>query len=265
MATGSITDLVNRALLSIGARTLVSNISEQTTAANAAAILYTPTFESLARSANWNCLRTQASLTLLQAAPGTPENPNGTTLPYAPQPWLYAYEYPGDCLQIRYIMPNYNITVSTSVTVPPPSTSSIPSPVCVPTDSIGFPFVVSYGKDANGNPTTLVLTNVENAIAVYTVNQPNPQIWDSEFQSAFVALLGAALVPALAMNMALMDRQVKLAEGYIARARIRDGDEGFTKQDHTPDWFRARSGGSGTYLDSGIPYQIGSTAYGQEP
>lgn len=265
MATGSITDLVNRSLLSIGARTLISNINEQSTAGNAAAILYTPVYESLARGADWNCLRTQNNLTLLQAAPGTPENVNGTTLPWSPQPWNYAYEYPIDCLQVRYIMPNYlssTVTASNSVPITP---VAMPAPLCLPGDSYSSPFLISYGKDANGNPINLILTNVENAICVYTINQPNPQIWDSDFQSAFVASLASYLVPALSMNMALMDRQIKLAESYIARARLRDGDEGYTKQDHYPDWMRARNGGSGSYLGSTIPYQIGSTAYGQEP
>ena len=80
----SIIDIANRALYQISSREQVSSVtpSDGSEAANAVAILFQPTFEMIARSAHWNCLRKQAVLTLLKAASGTPENPNGTL----PQP-----------------------------------------------------------------------------------------------------------------------------------------------------------------------------------
>lgn len=241
MATGANLTLVNRSLLAIGSQSQVSSLNEGSAQANAAATLYTPTFESLARSAPWNCLRNQATLTLLAAAQGTPENPDGTTLPLPPVPWLYQYAMPSDSLQIRFLVQNL-----------PASMSGVPlfsvntgANTFLPQDR-NIPFAVAYATDSNNNPLNVILTNQSQAIAVYTVNQPNPQIWDSLFQAAFVASLAAFFVPALALNMSLMNVQIKLAEAMIQQARVRDGVEGVTSMDHVPDFIRARSGSSGS-------------------
>jgi len=246
MATGTSLNIINRSLLAIGSQAQVSSLNEGSAQANAAATLYTPTFEQLARSAPWNCLRKEATLTLLAAAEGTPENPDGETLPLPPVPWLYQYQLPSDCLQMRFIVPSL-----------PSPTGGVPlfsvntgAPTWLPNQG-QIPYVVAYATDASNNPVSVILTNQSSAIAVYTVNQPNPQFWDSLFQAAMVASLAAYFVPALSLHMPLMDRQVKLAEEMIQQARVRDGNEGVTSMDHVPDWLRARQGASGAYWRNG--------------
>lgn len=248
MATGTTLSIINRALLSMGSQSQVSSINEGSPQANAAATLFTPTFESLARSAPWNCLRNQATLSLIAAAQGTPENPDGTTLPLPPVPWLYSYAQPSDCLQVRYLVPSL-----------PSPTSGVPlfsvdtgAPTWLPYGQ-QISYAVAYAVDANNNPINIILTNQSQAIAVYTVNQPNPQIWDSLFQQAMVASLAAFFVPALSLNMQLMQAQITLADRLIDLARVRDGNEGVTSMDHTPDWVRARSGATGAYWRNGGP------------
>ncbi len=240
MATGSTLSIINRSLLSIGSQSQVSSLNEGSAQANAAATLFVPCFESLARSAPWNCLRKQATLTLLAAAQGTPENPDGTTLPLPPTPWLYSYAQPSDCLQVRFLVPSL-----------PAPTGGVPlfsvntgAPTWLPNGG-QIPYAVAYSVDNNNNPINVILTNQSQAIAVYTVNQPNPQIWDSLFQAAMVASLAAYFVPALSLHMPLMQIQIKLAESMIQQARVRDGNEGVTSMDHVPDWMRARRGASG--------------------
>lgn len=253
MATANTLSVINRALLSIGSQAQVSSLNEGSAQANAASVLFTPTFESLARSAPWNCLRKEATLTLLAAAQGTPENPNGTTLPLPPTPWLYQYAYPSDCLQVRFLVP------------------SLPAPNAgVPIFSVNtgaatwlpnggqIPYAVAYATDINNNPLNVILTNQSQAIAVYTVNQPNPQIWDSLFQSAMVASLAAYFVPALSLHMPLMQMQIKLAEEMIQQARVRDGNEGVISMDHLPDWMRARQGATGRFCANGGPGGYGN-------
>lgn len=232
----------NISLLSIGARAQVSSInpSDGSTEADACATLFNFVYNQLARTAYWNCLRNQASLSLLAAAAGTPENPQGTTLPIPPTPWLYSYQLPSDCLQARYVLPPF----------PNPQTGTSISPAMV---SVGpwvagefgqIPFKVAYGVDASNSPIPILLTKLSQAQLVYTVNQPNPAIWDVLFQSAFVASLAAYLVPALSLNMALMQMQIQIADRIIGEARVRDGNEGSSQQDHTPDWMTARSASS---------------------
>lgn len=238
MASQNQVSVCNIALLSVGARAQVSSISpsDGSTQADACSTLFTFVFEMLARSAYWNCLRKQAPLSLIQAAAGTAENPQGTTLPLPPQPWLYAYSVPSDSLRIRSLMPTFPAINTTT----PITTNSYLAATQLPGEQVKF--VVAYGTDVNGNPIEIILTNLSQAQAVYTVNQPNPFIWDSEFTSAFVASLAAYLVTALSMNAALAAQSARAAESIIMQARLADGNEGVTIQDHTPDWISGRNG-----------------------
>jgi len=239
------TDICNRALLAIGSRVQISSVmpSDGSTQGDACATLFTPTFESLARAAQWNCLRQQASLTLLQAAQGTAENPTGSSYPTPPLPWLYAYLLPPDCLKLWSIVP----FLQASVAGVPLTTINNAAATWLP-NSGAVPFAVAYGVDAQGNPRSVILTNQSQALANYTVNQPNPVIWDSQFQAAMVASLGAFLVPALSMKADMLERQVKLATSMIDAARASDGNEGVTTMDHVPDWIIARGGANWNLL-----------------
>ena len=239
MATGNTISICNRALLSLGTNSQISSLNEGSTEANACSVLFTPAFEQLARAAYWNCLRKQATLTLLAAAQGTPENPLGTTYPLPPTPWIYSYAVPNDSLQCRYIVPSLPAIGTGTI-----SPSMVAAATWLPNQG-QIPFQVAYATDVSGNPLQVILTNLSQAQLVYTVNQPNPQIWDSEFQQAMVSTLAAFLAPALTLSMQLMNMQVKLAEKYIMDARVRDGNEGSTVQDHIPDWIQARNSGDG--------------------
>ena len=243
--------LCNRALSAIGAQASVSSInpSDGSTASDQCSLLFLPTFTQIARTAWWNCLRAQTgqgsqlslnfpSLSLLAAAVGTPENPQGTTLPTPPGNWLYAYQEPPNCLKARAVLPYF-----------PPQATGVP---IFPVGNQGrswlfglgqIPFEVGTGVDKNGNPLNLILTNQSQAMLQFIVNNPNPVFWDSQLEAAFVAAFAAFLVPALTLHMPLMQAQITIAERMIANARASDANEGFQTQDHLPDWLRARAGG----------------------
>lgn len=243
----SIVSIVNRSLLGVGGRNLISALTENSPAAVASNLLYQPTFAQLARAAWWNCLRRQATMTLLKAAQGTPENQSGTSLPLPPSPWLYEYLLPADCLHMRYLVPTLPVT---GVGTVPLTTINNAAPTLLPNDG-QIPFVVGYDTDALGNPLTVVLTNQNQAQAIYTVNQSNPSVWDSQFEAAMVAGLGAFLAPPLTLNLELMKMQIGVADGIIMQARAADANEGYNTQDNVPDWIRARRGsGSLSYGNS---------------
>lgn len=225
----------NISLLAIGSKTQISSFKEGSPQANACATLFSYVFENLARTAWWNTLRKQDTLTLLAAATGTPENPDGTTLPLPSTPWLYSYSYPSDCLKLRTLVASNNpVQGGTSQ-----STVNNLAPCYVPVSG-RMPWAIAYNTDDSGNPITTILTNLSQAQAIYTVNQQNPATWNGSFVSAFVASLAAYLVPALSLNMELMKIQVQIANGLIAEARSADANEGYTTQDHIPDWVSAR-------------------------
>lgn len=131
------------------------------------------------------------------------------------------------------------------------------APTFLPTDG-EIDFAVAYATDSDNNPIQVILTNQSQAICVYTVNQSNPVIWDSLFSQAFVATLAAYLVPALSLNLQLMNMQIKIAEAAISQARVRDGDEGVTSQNRQADWIVARTTG-GTLWGGG--YSNGYCGY----
>ncbi len=153
---------------------------------------------------------------------------------------MYQYASPTDSLDIRFIVPSLPAAAPGST---PLTTASV---TVTPWVGIAgqIDFAVAYATDNSGSPIPVILTNQDQAQVVYTVNQPNPIIWDSLFEQAFVATLGVYLVPALSLQMELMKVQITVAERAIAQARIRDGDEGDTIMDHLPDWMSARNSGA---------------------
>lgn len=242
MSSASVLSISNRALLSIGSRTQISSLNEGSTESDAINTLFSPCFEQLGRSANWNCLRKSQELTLYQAAQGTPENPDGTTYPIPEFPWLYSYIYPADCLKFNYIVPS--APVGTAGSTPPETTFSNAIGPIIP--SAGqIPYVVSSALDPNQSPIIIILTNQCQAQGVYNADNANPALWDSMFQAAMVATLGAFLVPALSLSLPLMQLSIKMAEDIIHLARTADGNEGVTVMDHVPDWIQARNGAGG--------------------
>lgn len=235
-------NIANRSLLAVGARTQISSLnpSDGSEEGNAVSTLWQSTFEQLARAAQWGCLRKQQTLSLLQAAQGTPENPTGGSLPVPPTPWLYTYVYPTDCLAVRYVVPSFPANEGGST---PPTTINNAAGTWLPTGG-QIPFTIGVEYTVNNSPYKVIYSNQDQAQIVYTVSEANPIIWDSLFEQAMVATLGAFLVPALSLNFPLMQIQIKNAEACIAIARASDGNEGVTTMDHTPDWMIARAGGS---------------------
>lgn len=250
-------DLSNRALLSIGARTTISSFppADNSIEAQSCAILWQPTFEQLARTSQWNCLRKEVNLTLYQAAQGTPENVNGNTYMQPPQPWLYSYIYPSDCLKAWWLVPSGPVQTNDGTSQ---TTINNAAGSWLPTGG-QIPYAVSSATDNTGAPIRIILTNQTQAILVYAVNQPDPDQWDPLFQQGFVGALGAYLCPALSLSVPIMQMSIRTAEAAINQAKAQDGNEGVTTLDHLPDWISARAGAQGYGLS---PY--GFTSWGSQ-
>lgn len=234
------TDMTNRALGAIASRATVANLElEQSAEAKQARLFYNPTRDALLRAAHWNFARKTAYLTLLKSAPGTPENPTGgawnpATMP-AP-PWLYEYAYPSDCVLMRYVSPP---PPTAGDTTPPIFSSAAvgPIPMLAPRTS---PFIVASGTDVTSNPINVVLTNAQTTIGCYTYRVESEDLWDASFQEAMAFALGSRLALSLTGNVDVARSAAQQAMSAIMTARARDGNEGITVLDHTPDWIVAR-------------------------
>jgi hypothetical protein len=251
--------LCNRAISAIGTRSQIASLNEDSPEATQCLLIFEPTRKSLLQSAHWDFARATAYLTLLKALPGTPESPNAptanrwdpTTMP--PPPWLYSYAYPPDCIQIRYVAPQMFLGGAMPSGIPMFSV-----PTTIPTLQAGLqaqPFAVAADRDIQNFDITVVLTNQSQAIAIYTRDITNPGLWSSLFQDALVDSLSAQLAMALTGNLTLARAKAQSAMSSITIARARDGNEGLTIDDHTPEWLRVR-GYAGDWTT--VPYNWGA-------
>src|SRR6185369_2419947 len=214
-------DLCNRAELALSGRNTLTAIdgTDRSPAANAYAQLYVPVVRQALSAARWNFARKPLTLSLLKAAPGTPENPAGAgstiwdqaTMPEPP--WLYSYSYPSDCVQFRYLRPQ----LAPSLGIP-----SVPLfPVALGPQSWqswddrppDIPFAVSTDQDNQDppNPVPVILTNLSQAIGIYTFANMAIDTWSDQFQEVVVS--------ALAGKRGMSGTgDKKLAQGLIALA-----------------------------------------------
>lgn len=106
------TDIVNRALQTLGTRTTVTdaelagNLTNEAIQSN---IIIFQLRDDLLRMAPWDCALKTANLNYISSVPGTPENTSPATPLWQPgqpaPPFSYEYQYPADCLRACWIIP----------------------------------------------------------------------------------------------------------------------------------------------------------------
>lgn len=237
-------DLCNLALDQITARTSITGISPASppnnTAAQVASRTYQIQTDAVFRAAHWNSARRQGDLTLLKAARGTPENPDGS-LPVPPIPWRYEYAYPNDCLKMRFVIPQPDL---------PAGSAPVMTNVGInyqPLVSTALPFVPAIDTDAAGNQIKVILTNACRSQGVYTARIANVDLWDVSLQNAVIGALAAWFAGPVTGDDAKKKLAIQIAVGLLTSARISDGNEGITSMDHVPDWMQIRDTGSGLW------------------
>lgn len=237
----SAVDVVNIALHTIGEQTTVQSIdpSDGSPAANAAAILYQPKINALFRAAPWGFATKQTFLTLLRWVSLDGELSDDPP----PQPWLYEYAYPSDCIRGRYILPNFRPTSSSGI----PLTTFSNTNFNQLRNWQGEPLPWKIGLDlaVDGEEDIKVLfCNTPQAQLVYTKQVDDPNLWDAQFLNAAATYLGVWLLNSLGRNAQGFRDQIALAMDIIRQARADDGNEGNTVVDNDPDWIRVRGIGS---------------------
>jgi hypothetical protein len=113
-------------------------------------------------------------------------------------------------------------------------------------------FNLTYGGPSDQK---IVLTNQEFAIGNYIRDVTDPNIFDDDFQEAFVLIAGARLCVALTGDKKLANLKIAEANAMILEARGTDANEGLKVNDVTPDWLRIR--GIDFTEDYSGPYNTG--------
>jgi|SRR5579864_5490707 len=172
-------DVLNVALRRIGYKLRVGSLLEGSVAAKVALDIYAQTRDEVLRQDDWAFAERNVALALLKQAPVggyiPPRVWTGATDP--PLPWQFEYSYPVDCLKIRAVkyaplfLPSFD-----------PQTN-----------------LFAIDNDNYYNPARkVILTNVANAVLVYTGQITDPATWEADFVEEIAASLGRRLAPTLA-------------------------------------------------------------------
>lgn len=158
------TEVINRALIKLGANTIASP-SESSEQARRASMVFSSVARAELRRQAWNCAKARAVLSPLAVATGTPY-------------FLYSYPLPSDCL--RLLLFNGGMAIDT---VRPIS------------DSVDYFYTIEAG---------VVQTNEATADILYIKDiSDSVGLWDSAFVDAYVCRLAAELAQSLTKSSQL--------------------------------------------------------------
>lgn len=268
--------LVNQAIDLLGqSGQIIGDITDGTPVAETARRNYGQALRQLLRTAHWDFARKHAKLTLLGDATAQSALP---VSPYVEAPWTYAYAWPLDGVQGRWLPWNPTNAQPTTLTGLPlttgvsalnqypltPGRFLVGSSDQYPIEVGGIPWnqMPDLQRTEGVGPTNrkIVLTDCSNAHFVYTRLVTVVEEFDSLFRQAFVTMLAMILAPVAIqdpkLRMAEMNRLVPILRNAIADARVANGNEAGAPQstDHLPNWMTARNWGvRGAYGD-GLGY-----------
>lgn len=240
----SIVDICNRALSKIGVQAAIASLAEASNEAVQCALWYDNVRTSLLRTAPWGFARRTLALTQLgDLADNT-----------APYPYLYKYAYPSDCVKLRYLLAPQAVATNS---ISPPQVGNPGNAGAWLMPSRENRFIVAADVDGMGVQSKVILSNVYQALGVYTMDVVNPDMFDDMFDGALSVALAAHLVMPLTGKVGLAETFAKIAEQSILNARAADANEAIPSVDHTPDWITTR--GVGSY---GGPYATWGNWFG---
>lgn len=215
--------ICNLALDAVATRSTITSLQENSKEAKACARHYPSALAATLGAAHWNFARAEVNLSLLRDGTKTPPDP-------VPQPWLYEYSYPSDCIQARYVKPMLQGNPGSV-----PGSNSLPYWIGTPVR-----FLISSDLDQSGNRTKVILTNQGQAQLVYTTLITDTSLFDEQFTVAFWNYLAHLLARPLSGDKQLSRDCYQLAQETCNKAQKSNGNEGLTIVDQVPDWIRVR-------------------------
>lgn len=274
--------VVNQAMDMLGKPDLIlGDITDGSPVAEAARRNYGQALRKLLRTAHWDFARKRAKLTLL----GDATLSDTSVSPLVECPWSYAYAWPIDAVQGRWMPWEPNGGVPTTPTGLPLTTggsapnqyrqqpgrflvsSSDQYPIEVGT--VPWDQLPDLQRTEGLGPTNrkIILTDCCNAHFVYTRLSTVIEEWDALFRDSLVTMMALILVnvaiedPKLAT--AERDRLIPFLKNAVADARVANGNESGYPQsvDHLPIWITARNQGWGAGIDGSLGQFSGYTYF----
>lgn len=258
-------DIVNQAIDMLGeSGKIIGDIADGTNVAETARRNYGQALRQLLRTAHWPFARRRAKLTLL--GDNTGSAPPGVS-PFVECPWAYAYAWPLDGVQGRFMPwspPSGQPVSSTGVPLTTGGTAAFgysmqPARFLV-SSSDQYPIETGFTpwnqlpdiqRTEGLGPTfrKIILTNCCNADFVYTRLVTTIEEWDDGFRQAMVTMMAMVIAPVAVedpkLRLAKLDRLTPILKNTVADARVASANEAGMPQsvDHTPPWITGRNEG----------------------
>lgn len=209
MVAISTTRIANMALSHLGARHTIESLIEVTTEAEAAELWYEFSLLQTLESHDWGFARRRVVLTThSEAIPTTSNTPLAGV-------WAFKYVYPENCVAVRKIQ----------------------NPLAPPLDAV--PFEIELNIDGNEK---VILTNMENAVAVYTFDQQEPSLYSAGFVLALSYALAANMAFSITGKVSLEKVMFQKFFTVVGIAGAENANEGVRPPPRDADWVRARHG-----------------------
>lgn len=172
-------DILNQALVEIGYQRPIGDIYEGSAAAILGLEIYAQTRDEVLRHDDWPFARRTNVLTLVKTAFVPPVQAWDETQP--PPPWRFSYQYPSDAIFVRYL--RLSPFGYAGGEAGPGTFEPLPVRFAIASDPPG----------PGQPPAKVILSDLENALAVYTSRVTNPDQWEALFQVSLVKALAAKL------------------------------------------------------------------------
>ena len=205
--------ICNMALSKIGASSSIESLTEDSAEAKECNLWYTFSRKQALASNDWSFARRRLTL-----ATHGDDPPDGI--------WGYRYQYPSDCIQFRKIES-------------PVSGAGVWSPEekRLVADADAIPFSIELDEDQDSKS---ILSNLDNAIGVYTMNLTEVTLFSEFFVTALSTAIAVNVAYALTKKSKLEDKMAQRFQQLILVAQAVDGNEQMESPPREASWHRGR-------------------------
>ena len=200
MPSISSVQICNFGLSHVGAKGSIESLDEASREAQVCKLWFDWSRNQVLEDFNWPFARKRQTLALL-----ADEDP--------PAEWSYRYGYPSDCVKARFIV----------------------NPVGKEADAI--PFQVETISDGSSKS---ILTDLENAVMVYTFDQSDPTLFSSKFIDALSYRVASNIAFQITGDPELSAQVFKIYQTVLRSATGSSAQEGIDQLPRDAEWIRAR-------------------------
>jgi hypothetical protein len=192
--------ICNMALANIGAKSTIESLTENSAEAKRCNLFYDFARQQTLEVFDWNFARGRLTL-----ATHSEVAPSGV--------WEYRYQYPSDCLNFRYLQ----------------------NPAGANADAVPYEVEVDAARS-----TKSILTNLDDAVGVYTFDLTDVTLFSSLFVETFSYALSSKIAIALTGKAGIRDKMIETFASLIRSAPAINANEQMRKPEREADWVEGR-------------------------